>query len=169
LRIKIDIQKKGKASEEFKKRLEYLQSSNEPLLKIGLLGDPEKNSRDGEIQTNVEIGISHELGLGVPKRSFIKAPFLRKQKEYGEKLKKILASYLLRDADLLQQLNRLGASIAADMKKYVAAGTNLLPNSPRTIAEKRAKGRWNKNPKGEPKPLIDTGRMIGALTWKARS
>lgn len=57
---------------------------NIPSIKVGILG--EGNSRDDEGGiTNAGVGAVHELGLGVPVRSFLRAPLIN---HYSEFLKK---------------------------------------------------------------------------------
>lgn len=71
-------------------------------------------------------------------------------------------------------LNIIGMTGAAEIKKYVTEGEQVPPpNAPSTIRAKLKRGAWNdKRRKRGPvdsakliRTLIDTGRMIGSVTW----
>lgn len=55
-------------------KLKNLQAAltNAPVTKVGIIGS--KASRQGF--NNAEIGMRHEFGVGVPKRSFLRAPII---------------------------------------------------------------------------------------------
>jgi hypothetical protein len=105
-------------------------------------------------ETVADIASEHELGLGVPERSFVRA--------YCD------ATALGIEADLRQGAKRavsggltwakaaelIGQKHAAGMQKYIADGKVSPPLSPITIAKK-----------GSSTPLIDTGQLRSAITY----
>ena len=56
------------------------------------------------------------------------------------------------------ELEKAGTIAANGAKRYVLQGDNLAPNAPSTIKRK-----------GSDRPLIDTARMIGAVTYVVRA
>ena len=61
-------------------------------------------------------------------------------------------------------LNVLGAKYSAAVKNTVTQGEQIQPpNAPSTLARKMAKTRAGAT--NAARTLIDTGRMIGAVTW----
>jgi len=61
-------------------------------------------------------------------------------------------------------LNVLGAKYSAEVKNTVTQGEQIQPpNAPSTLARKLAKTR--EGAANGVRTLIDTGRMVGAVTW----
>lgn len=141
-----------------------LKGKPAPYVKVGLLGGP-KDRRPGEKIGNVELGIVHEFGApskGIPERSFIRAPFHKKRREYLRLLKSLVKAGLrTQGMGILKALAVVGEKMAADFKAS-APGTPP-PNAPETLRRKLALTRPGS--KGEPKTLVDTGRMIQSITY----
>jgi len=140
-------------------------SKRSPYVKVGVLGGP-KNRRPGENLTNVELAIIHEFGApraNIPERSFIRAPWHVKRKEYVDLLRLFLQATLTRGAMTVHKaLSLVGERIAADFKQS-APGTPP-PNAPSTLARKLSKTRPGSE--GSPKTLMDTGRLIGSISYE---
>lgn len=134
-----------------------------PYVKVGVLGDGAKNRRPGEAIDNVTLALVQEFGSpanNIPARSFIRAPFMRKRDEYLAMLKKLAKGTLSRKPiDVLAALGIVGEKIAADFKASMP-GTPP-PNSPEVYARKLAKGSSG----GEPKTLVDSGRLLNSITY----
>lgn len=156
---------------------------------------PRPVDADGEGPlTNVQLALIHEFGApskGIPERSFIRAPFQKHREEYLETLRKLVkASVYEGQITYMHALKIMGLKMATDMKKFVMSGDEVPPpNAPATLARKRAKGLWklkkarqaaakkwsangcqgdpfaDMKPQGEPRTLVDTGRMAGSITW----
>lgn len=63
-------------------------------------------------------------------------------------------------------LNVLGAKYSAAVKNTVTQGEQIPPpNAPSTLARKLAKTA--RGSAGAVRTLIDTGRLIGSVTWSA--
>lgn len=157
-------------------------SSDRSYVKAGLLGPKATTARKAppgspvsqKQPNNVELGIIHEYGTRtIPARPFIGPAFARNRKEYIRLLGKLVrASVYSGNMTYLRALGIVGAKMAADMKKYVTAGPQIPPpNAPKTLERKIARGQWKRRKKladGDappPRTLVDTGRMVGAITW----
>jgi len=116
--------------------------------------------------TNVELAAIHEYGApnaNIPERSFIRATVRAKRPELIAFIKPRVKAIYQNKLTLEQALNQLGLFASTEMKKFVTTGDPIPPPlSPAYAARKAAKGTSN----GPVRTLIDTGRMIGALTWQ---
>lgn len=133
---------------------------------------------------NVQLGIIHEFGTKtMPARPFIRPAFKRNKADYLKILRALVkASVYTGNMPFPRALAIIGARMAADMKKYVTAGPQIQPpNSPRWAAIKAMRGQWKwdaraaasraknkpvkEGPIPPPRTLVDTGRMVGSITW----
>lgn len=98
----------------------------------------------------------HELGLGVPKRAFIEPSLKANRKKYlayaGRQITPIIRGRQSMDA----AWQGLGVMAVADVQKYMVTAT-FTPLAPSTIARK-----------GSSKPLVDTGQMRQAITYRVK-
>ena len=114
----------------------------------------------------------------IPSRPFLRMTFDAQVDELARMAKLCVLKILTGDLTVGQSLGMLGAQLAAEVKKTVTAGPEVPPhNAESTLARKLAKGAWNKRGKAQrskreggaelgPRTLVDTGRMIGAVTWQ---
>ena len=117
-------------------------------VKVGLMG-----TETGEDGTRVvDIAVYNEYGTGrIPPR-----PFMRTFAAKGE-VKQVAAKLgqkVNQGIDVTAILTTLGAWYAQAQKDHVIH-SSWTPNAPSTIRKK-----------GSAKPLIDTGQMVNAITWK---
>ena len=134
-----------------------------PSVKIGVLDDG-KGSEDRQGVTNAELAAIHELGAGVPKRGWISSTFDRVRGAVETNAKILVGHVLDGKLDLEKALGILGAKFASDVKETVVGGEQIPPpNAPSTLARKLSKTREGST--GEPRTLVDTGRMLGAVSW----
>lgn len=148
----------------FKKGLE---ESKDSWVKIGILDGGDKREHKavdadgkpiekpaGDPPRNVDLALWHEFGTEdghLPERPFIRPVIDRGGKRYVAAIGKLMQ----RGKDVQTALGIIGAKIAADIKNYVTIGNNIEPpNNPDTIKAK-----------GSSRPLVDTGQMIGGVTW----
>lgn len=128
-------------------------------VRVGVLEEATKTSREeeGAPLTLLEVAATHEFGApaaGIPQRSFIRAGVDAQLPEI-QRVQRALAAQTIRGAITLDvALDRLGAKVAALLQNRIAAGVDP-PNSPATIARK-----------GSSKPLVDTGQLKAAITWR---
>jgi hypothetical protein len=123
-------------------------------VKVGVL----KGDQVSSGFTLVELAATHEFGspaAGIPERSFIRRTFQEKQSETAAVISKLARQVITDGMPVERALNRLGAWGAAQVKNMITRGSIRPPLMPSTIARK-----------GSNRPLIDTGRLVGALIWE---
>lgn len=131
-------------------------------VRVGVLEEATKATREeeGSPLTLLEVAAVHEFGApaaGIPQRSFIRAGVDAQLAEI-QRVQRALAGQTIRGATTLDvALDRLGAKVAALLQNRIAAGIDP-PNSAATIARK-----------GSSKPLVDTGQLKAAITWRVIS
>ena len=152
-RVRLD----DRALRRLQKRLE---ASGNAHVKVGVLGSKGGNApHDSSGISLVELAAIHEFGspaAGIPERSFIRRTFIEKRRELEEVITKLARGVVAGKLDMRRALDILGAWASAEVKKTVTAGAHIPPPlKPATIERK-----------GSDRPLIDTGRLIGAVTWE---
>lgn len=126
-------------------------------VKVGIIGAEAAEEHKGTGATNAEIGAAHEFGTStIPERSWLRSTFRDPAKR--EQLRKLQAR-LLRELmngriTVVQAMGLLGAWAMGAIKLTITRDGHFAPLKPATIARK-----------GSTKPLIDTGQMVGAITW----
>jgi hypothetical protein len=139
-------------------------------VKVGVLEGHGTGSelREGGL-TNAQLAAVHEFGSAdgkIPERSFIRSTFDANRETYRENLKELLVKVVDGKLTVEKAFSVLGLKIATDIKKRITTGAGIPPpNAPSTVARKIKKGAWNKGGGGAPRPLVDTGRLLGAITW----
>jgi type II secretory pathway component PulF len=112
-------------------------------------GPPRSTTTDVNVAT---VAAAHELGLGVPLRSWLRTPIDALRPEIQKQMKK-LAQQVERGLPLENALDRLGLWLVGKLQKGIAAGLPVPPLAPATVAKK-----------GSSKPLIDTGQMRSSIS-----
>lgn len=104
-----------------------------------------------------EYAMYNELGTSrIPARPFMRTTANEHQNEWCETLAGALKGEILKD-NAKGAMGLVGEQMKAHIQQTIQKGS-FAPNSPRTIANKRAKG------KREPDhPLIDTGQMLASI------
>ncbi|QJD54315.1 hypothetical protein [Aminobacter phage Erebus] len=93
-------------------------------------------------------------GGPIPERPFMRNAMRNNRSKYKSAMAKAAKGILLGDTAMSTVLNKLGALAQGDIQSEITA-MRSPPNSPITIALK-----------GSSNPLIDTGAMRAAVTWK---
>ena len=165
--IKLKIKVNRKVINELNKRAKRLNAAG-PYVKVGLLGNG-KQRPDGKL-TNPEIGVVHEFGsedANIPKRPWLRPPVDARRSDFEKRIKTALAAEVIegKPGEVVKVLGLVGLLASAAVKIYVTQGPPIPPpNSGRTLKRKEALTR--KGSKGQARTLVDTGRMIGAVTHK---
>jgi hypothetical protein len=137
------------------KRVKEIKDS---YVKVGVLADDAKGGMHvpGADLTVAEIAVVHEFGAGiVPERSFVRSTFDARREELVELGKKLMTGVIDGKIKLKPALDVMGSTLATAMKRKITEGAGVPPpNAPSTVAAK-----------GSSRPLVDTGRMLGAITW----
>lgn len=144
--------------------------------KVGILENapaPEDDAGEALPFTMASLGAIHEFGSRdgtIPERSFIRAGIDANRDELQSVAKKVARGIYEGRFDVEQGLGILGLKGTQAIRNYVTKGDQVPPpNAPSTLRRKVAKGKWRgRKPVDAAKlvrTLIDTGRMIGSLTW----
>jgi len=136
-------------------------------VKVGVFGDTESGGmhevdpvtgRASDLTVG-EIAAVNEFGTQdghVPERSFLRSTFDEKHPELVEMAHKAIDKVLEGHLDTRTALNMMGSKLATDVKNKITMGAGVPPpNAPATIAAK-----------GSDRPLVDTGRLVNAVTWQ---
>jgi len=116
-----------------------------------------KHAGDGK--TVAEIGATHEYGVpeqGIPQRSFLRVPLMKKGKELIDSISKDLKFSKIDTTKALGKLGARGRNVVLEAFKTQGYG-KWKPLSQTTIEMK-----------GSNKPLIDTGQLRQSITFEVR-
>lgn len=109
----------------------------------------------------VELAAIHEFGspaAHIPERSFIRRTFDTKHTEIRALATKLAAKIVDGKMDIDKALTVLGQFCAAEVKKTITRDRIPPPLKPATIEAK-----------GSNRPLVDTGRLLGAISYEVNS
>jgi hypothetical protein len=122
-------------------------------VRVGLIGSKGGNETTDSGFTIVEVGAVHEFGSStVPKRSFIIDTFDDKRSEQAKLTAKLTQALMNSKITIDKALDVLGLWGVNEVKSRIVAGIDPELKDA------------TKDRKGSPTPLIDTGRMINAIT-----
>lgn len=132
-----------------------LQQFKDSVVKAGVLAkDGSQNHSEG--MTVFQIGMIHEFGVpekGIPRRSFIRVPIENNIKEITK---------LIENNHRLVAENSMSAKVA--LNRIGIKAQNTIKESFRNNDWKPLKRATIKR-KGSSKPLIDTGQLIGSISY----
>jgi hypothetical protein len=155
--------------------------------KAGILGqkalEEHPAEEGGAPLTNVRLGAIHEFGAGrVPERSFIRDTFNLNRLKYFAELRALVGRWFDRKGKLplRRALGLMALRMSSDQQRRILEGAGIPPpNAPATIEKKLRKGKWRGRTAAEdaariaagvgPRPLIDTGRLVGSLSHAVES
>jgi hypothetical protein len=137
-----------------------------PVAVAGVMAKTAKRP-DGSL-TNVDLAVIHEFGTNeLPERSFIRASYSKNEDEYVKMAAAATKRWL--DAKGRVQMSALlrpiAMKMASDMKAFVTGNFVRPPSSPGVVARKAKKGKQGA---ATPVTLVDSGKMVGAITWDVR-
>ena len=157
----VDKDKGWKRLQELSKRL----AADDVHVRVGVLDDGRAGSDERDGITNGELAVMMEFGTrNAPARSWIGRTFDQKRAEVQVDMQRLLGHLVDGKITIDKALNVLGAKYSAEVKNTVTQGEQIPPpNAPSTLARKMAKTRAGAA--NAARTLIDTGRMIGAVTW----
>lgn len=157
----IDKDKGWNRLQELAKRL----AANDVHVRVGVLDDGRAGSEDHGGITTGQLAVAMELGTAtIPARSWVGLTFDRARTEVQADMRTLLGHIVDGKITVDKALNVLGAKYSAAVKNTVTQGEQIQPpNAPSTLARKLAKTR--EGAANGVRTLIDTGRMVGAVTW----
>lgn len=160
----------GKVTDKDKgwRRLQALAKSlaaDDVHVRVGVLDDGRAGSEDHGGITTGQLAVAMELGTAtIPARSWVGLTFDRARTEVQADMRTLLGHIVDGKITVDKALNVLGAKYSAAVKNTVTQGEQIQPpNAPSTLARKMAKTRTGAA--NAVRTLIDTGRMVGAVTW----
>jgi hypothetical protein len=139
--------------------LTKLKATKSIHVKVGVVGNEAAQAHDGHL-TNAQLAAIHEFGApgaNVPERSFIRSTVDAKRHEYTASLiPSLLKSVVSSRISVFQAFELFGQRLAADIRARITQGDGIPPPlAAATIAAK-----------GSSRPLVDTGRLLAAITYK---
>ena len=158
----VDKDKGWKRLRELSKRL----AADDVHVRVGVLDDGRAGSEvRSEGITTGQLAVAMEFGTDtIPARSWVGLTFDRARAEVQADMQRLLGHLVDGKITVDKALNVLGAKYSAEVKNTVTQGEQIQPpNAPSTLARKMAKTRAGAA--NAARTLIDTGRMIGAVTW----
>lgn len=151
------------------RRLQALAKSlaaDDVHVRVGVLDDGRAGSeiREDGITTG-QLAVAMEFGTArIPARSWVGLTFDKARGEVQSDMQRLLGHIVGGELTVDKALNVLGAKYSAAVKNTVTQGEQIQPpNAPSTIARKLAKTR--KGASNAVRTLIDSARMVGAVTW----
>lgn len=154
-------------------------ASEDVHVRVGVLDDGRSGSEVRDGITNGQLAVAMEFGTAhVPARSWVGLTFDRARTEVQADMRTLLGHIVDGKITVDKALNVLGAKYSAAVKNTVTQGEQIQPrNAPSTLKRKQGSTHNNRNAKGQfikgfgakikygVRTLVDTGRMIGAVTW----
>jgi hypothetical protein len=102
-----------------------------------------------------QLAATHELGLGVPRRSWLGSWLEANEARMLEETRAAFAEVMARRTTRNKALQALGYRWTEQLRKHVAEGNVQPPLAASTVARK-----------GHNIPLLDTATMVNAITYK---
>ncbi len=168
----------------WRKFFENVHTIKESYVKVGVLGDDRGAEREpGSDLTVAEIAVVQEYGTKdghIPSRPFMRSTFDAERNNLLKLAQQLIAHVSEGKQSVARGLEILGAYLANAAKKRITAGAIPPPNAPSTALAKAKKGKAASQFRGPAtlgkalgqvgavasvKPLIDTGRLLNAITW----
>ena len=131
-------------------KLERDLSADPPEVSVGV----EDSARTKGKLSNSQIGATHEFGLGVPSRPFLRPTFEENGDRYFDAMKRILRALVDGKGGAAIAMDRLGARVVRDVKSRIRAG---IP--PALAASTVAR-------KGHSRTLRETDQLYKAIKHK---
>lgn len=161
-----------KDKNNIQKYIDMLEQLTSTVIEIGIFGEDDSEilliANVQEFGCNIQVtermrNYLHAIGLHlkkttreirIPERSFIRSGFDSKEKKIRNTANKLLEQVLSMDLRVDTFFKTLGEYIVGELQDYMT-DIRTPPNHPFTIAQK-----------GSSNPLIDTGRLRQAITFR---
>jgi hypothetical protein len=156
MKILVALQQSGEGFATLAKRAAELKRLN-LVAKVGVMSE-ETHERTSGLSV-AQLAAIHEFGApraNIPERSYIRSTYHAEQDALRQMARTLVQRVLMGKMEAEQALNLLGMKLANAIKRAITTGDGIPPPlSPDTIRRK-----------GSSRPLVDTGRLLGAITWK---
>lgn len=138
----------------YKQHRKALDALDNTVTYVGIVGT---SNRNGDAIDNAALGYIHEVGAGVPRRSWLRDPATRMKDKIAQVFTNEIAAYLASGSTNPDSyLGRAGAWLAGQLQANISSGIPPA-NDAATVAAK-----------GSSTPLINTGQLRAAITWAVR-
>lgn len=127
-------------------------------IRVGVVGKDAEKQHPGAKMTIAQLAEIHELGLGVPERSFLRAWLEANEAGVEADMRQATKKILLGKLTPEQAAKLLGARWVGQLQVWIAAGNVQPPLAESTKARK-----------GSDVPLIDTGQLRSAISFLVES
>lgn len=139
---------------------ERLERMGRTRVRVGVLDDQPKKKRDGEEPSKlslIEVAAVHEFGAPaarIPQRSFVRATVDEKRAEIAADQERLAAAVLNGKIEPEAAAELLGARVQGLIQTRIAEGIGPAL-APATVSRKKSS-----------KPLVDTGQLRSAITFR---
>jgi hypothetical protein len=170
--IKVETKTLDKGLERLRKRIEALAESDS-YAKAGVIGakakeDHPDEEHGGKVLNNAQLAAIHEFGTRdgrIPERPFLRGTFRRNRESYRGFLLQVTRDGVVRGKiSLKEALGLLGLKMQADIRNTIQHSIDLVPNAESTMIRKLKLS--TRGSVSMPRPLIDTGRLLGSITYE---
>ncbi len=120
-------------------------------IRVGVIGEEASESHQGGDDTVADIATKHELGIGVPERSFIR-DWADESERDNRKLLRRIPRAITRGTSVRQAAEQVGHAMVGSIQQRISAGIDP-PLAKKTIERK-----------GSSTPLINTGQLRSSIT-----
>lgn len=127
-------------------------------IRLGVVGKDAGKAHEGTTMTIAQLAEIHELGLGVPERSFLRAWAEQNEAQIEADLRQAMKRILQGRLTPAQAAQLIGVRFVGQLQQFIADGKVQPPLSPSTVAQK-----------GSSVPLIDTGQLRSAISFLVES
>lgn len=140
-------------------------------VRAGIIGNKAHEAHADSDLSNVEIAMIHEMGTSrIPARPFVSAAFEtpKARSELAQLQAKAATAILAGRMTAERALKLIGVWAQGTIQSYVTEHNIPPPLAPATIASKARKRSSDGATESIDRPLVDTGQMIGAVTWEVK-
>lgn len=124
-------------------------------LTLGVQGKEAEETHPSGKFTVGQLALMHELGVGVPERSWLRVWMDENQQRMLAEVRAGYASVMNGTSTRKKVLSELGYKWVAELRKNIADGRIKPPLAPSTVAKK-----------GHAIPLLETGTLANSITYK---
>lgn len=122
----------------------------------------ESEESTNHIPNNAQVAATHEFGIGVPKRSFLRSTIREHRDDYKALLVNLLRQNLRqKNADPERPFHIVGNKAVADVRQTIVRGVHP-PLSEQTLERRKKRGF-----KGT-KPLVETGQLKSSIAYSIK-
>lgn len=124
-------------------------------LRVGVQGDEARAAHPNSEWSVGELAARHEMGLGVPERSFLRVWFDENEDRVTQQLREAFAQIAARKTTRKKALAALGYQWTQEIREFVASGKVTPALAASTVRRKKSTI-----------PLVETATMVNAITYK---